>query len=443
MNDVARLVTDQWTASPEATRPASGMMDRMAVTLDISPGQLHRASIDQAAPFLQTPQGNAAPQLGFSPPFYSPDNGLGAAPSPGYSDGSAATPLAFNMTMGAALGFGVPPMPSTPMDSGNHMLDAYGSSSAGFKGWVPLAQKRPFDESINENEQAGQVPFMLPSVHPHTPTFSETLESFGAFSADGREDGFVTNDWQVEDTSPNKGARQDALVGIGASWQNPNAVPSLPSRIPGLPQGLQDQLRIPGEEVANPYMRPVPVRVPGVPDIHLRPQSRDTDADGKRRRVGAEIATATPTERSWGSSGGDGRSSWAQQAEAGWTHVETSLDDAMLDKLLQPSSPIAAAVVTPMGHFTKPRTLPPFSPDMDVTNLIMGLPPPNTDVFNSEGGSQMASVLDAYPPDTIINVPGIGDPAISTQWLTEPVGQEAPFSADAWGQEADNADEWD
>jgi len=415
MNDVARLVTDHWTASPEASRPASGMMGRMGVTLDISPGQLHRAAIDQAAPFLQTPLGNTAPQLGFSPPFYSPDNGLGAAPSPGYSDGSAATPLAFNMTMGAALGFGVLPMPSTPMDGGNHMLGADGSSSAGFKGWVPLAQKRPFDESINENEQAGQAPFMLPSVHPHSPTFSETLESFGAFSADGREDGFATNDWQFEDSSPPKGPREEVPVGIGASWQSPNAAPAMPPRIPGLPQGLQDQLRIPGEEAANPYMRPVPVRVPGIPDIHLRPQSRDTDADGKRRRIGTEIATAT----------------------------QTQLDDATLDKLLQPSSPMAGVVVTPMGGFKGPRTLPPFLPAMDVSNLIMGLPPPNIDVFNSEGGSQIASVLDTYHPDTIINVPGIGDPAISTQWLTEPVWHEDPFSADAWGHEADDADEWD
>jgi len=164
-------------------------------------------------------------------------------------------------------------------------------------------------------------------------------------------------------------------TGVGASWQSPTAVPSGPPRIPGLPQALQDQLRprsvaedaeriISSIELQReaewhgtpPYSRPVPVRVPGLPDS-LRVASPESSS-GLPRHLQL-------TGRSRVSEWGDDSNNYEWDRK----EVENSWGGQNAYRRDRSVSPTGASTVTPSFNFQKstaPRTLPTF--DLEAFN---------------------------------------------------------------------------
>lgn len=221
-------------------------------------------------------------------------------------------------------------------------------------------------------------------------------------------------------------AQEEVPVGLGASWQSPRPSPTLapnlplsalPPRIPGLPQALQERLRPWAsyqEDARQQYMRNVPGRVPPIPDVSYRPQSRDSNGKRLRANEVAEAGTATPgaTERSWPSSG---PSSWAQQVE---TYCEDWGEAVGYNRVQEGLEAVKVPVQPNLGTYaTRIPDVPVFATGAeggDFPHLVMELPPPSLEGLPEvHPGAQEHTIIDVPNfPDT----PNFSDGGISHRW---------------------------
>jgi hypothetical protein len=290
----------------------------------------------------------------FSASTWTPYGGPTSSPEQFYSAQSSFTVQGSPLDTASAGGFpmampqGVPPLPTNIFDIPPHAQSSdFAPAPSLFDGaaqspYVPPSaiDAAPFSQ-VNANPPAwgigdqwhpttaaiphGRSPTSLQAPPPTVP-FSETVESFGNFSIDGGTEagGFISSRWQEP---PTRG-------------QAPTGALGAPTRIPGLPLGLQEQLRlqsspldqqagqVPFGNLQRPSGQPI---IP--PLLQPRPHSRDSNS--RRPLNGWGQGEPTPTDRSWSS-----YQSWAQADSHGaWDRADA--------RQVAPGAMAAAALQVP------------------------------------------------------------------------------------------------